>query len=81
MLLKIKLFGRNADVRRKRKTQTRKEKKLLGCLCTEFLHKKYGTQYNKRESFTTSDTGQSMFHKHDNKIPTVSIANNRKVNQ
>jgi hypothetical protein len=46
MLLKIKLFGKNVDVRRKRKTQTRKENLLLGCLCTEFLHKKHGKQYN-----------------------------------
>jgi len=34
MLLKIKLFGINVDVRKKRKTQTRKENLLLGCLFT-----------------------------------------------
>lgn len=81
MLIKIKLFGRNVDLRRKRKTHTRKENLLLGCLRTEFLHKKYGKQYNWGGSFTTFDTGQSMFHKRDNKTLTVSIANNRKVNQ
>jgi len=46
MLLKTKLFGRTVDVKKKKKNKEQKQNLLLGCLCTEFLHKKYGKRYN-----------------------------------